>query len=64
MWLSVDSDVMKPPPVPAPVSQSRTDSCSREAIARVRDAVTQLAPGTFGFDVAPQDVRAVSRPDR
>jgi arginase family enzyme len=55
---------MEPASCPGTGDPESAGFVSREAIIMVRDVVTQLDPGTVGFDVVPQDVRAVSRPDR
>lgn len=57
VWISFDVDVMEPAYCPGTGEPEPGGLVPREAIAMVRDAVTQLDPERFGFDVvevAPQ----------
>ncbi len=57
VWISFDVDVMEPAYCPGTGEPEPGGLLPREAITMVRDAVTQLDPNNFGFDiveVAPQ----------
>lgn len=57
VWISFDVDVMEPAYCPGTGEPEPGGLLPREAITMIRDAVTQLDPDNFGFDiveVAPQ----------